>query len=64
MVFLHKKKFNKLIDEKKAYEEFAKVKPEMEKGDLKAMIIAALLVFIPIILLIIGGMFLFALLLG
>jgi len=64
MLFLHKKKFNKLIDEKKAHEEFAKVRPEMEKGDLKAMVIAALIVFLPVIILIAGGMLLFAWLLG
>jgi len=60
MLFLHKKKFNKLIDEKKASEEFAKVRPEMEKGDLTAMVIAALIVFIPIIILIAGGLLLFS----
>jgi len=64
MLFLSRKKFNKIIDEKKAHEEFAKVRPEMEKGDLKAMIIAAIIVFLPVIILIVGGMFLFAWLLG
>ena len=43
---------------------FAKVRPELEKGDLKAMVIAALVVFLPFILVIIGGMLLIAWLLG
>jgi len=64
MFFFHKKKFNKMIDEKEAAESFAKVRPEMEKGDLKAMVIAALIVFLPVVLLIIGLLILFAFLLG
>jgi len=64
MWFLHKRKFEKLVDENEAKRNFAKVRTELEKGDLKAMVIAALVVFIPFILLIIGGMFLLAWLLG
>jgi len=64
MLFLHKRKFEKLVDEKEAINSFSKVRPEMEKDDLKAMVIAALITFIPVILFIAGGMFLFAWLLG
>ena len=64
MLFLHKRKFEKLIDEKEAAANFARARSEMEKGDLKAMIIAALIFFMPVILLIAGGMFLIAWLLG
>ena len=64
MWFFHKRRFGKLIDEKEAIKNFEKVRPELEKGDHKAMVIAALLVFIPIILAITGGMFLMAWLLG
>ncbi|MCL2215231.1 MAG: hypothetical protein FWC06_08505 [Treponema sp.] len=61
---MHKRKFEKLVDEKEAVNNFAKTRQEMEKGDLKAMIIAALISFLPVILLIAGGMFLIAWLLG
>jgi len=64
MWFFHKRKFEKLVDEKEAMNNFAKVRPELEKGDLKAMVIAALVVFLPFILVIIGGMLLIAWLLG
>jgi len=64
MFFLHKRKFEKLVDEKEADRRFAEVRPEMEKSDFKAMVIAALITFMPVILLIIGGMLLFSWLLG
>ncbi|MCL2244988.1 MAG: hypothetical protein FWC03_11065 [Treponema sp.] len=64
MFFLHKRKFSKLVDEKEAIKSFNEVKPELEKNDLKAMIIAALIVFIPVILVITAVMFLASWLLG
>ena len=64
MWFFHKRRFERLVDEKEAKNNFAKVRPELEKGDLPAMVIAALVVFIPFILIITGGMFLMAWLLG
>jgi len=64
MLFLHKRRFEKLVDEKEAISNFAKTRPEMEKGDLKAMVLAALITFLPVILFIAGGMFLMTWLLG
>jgi len=55
-----KRRFEKIVNEKEAIKKFAEVRPEMEKGDFKAMVIAAILVFLPIILIIAGIMFLFA----
>jgi len=52
------------VDEKEAISNFAKTRPEMEKGDLKAMVLAALITFLPVILFIAGGMFLMTWLLG
>jgi len=60
MWFFHKKKFSKLVNEKEAEMKFAQVKSEFEKGDVPAMIIAALIVFMPVILVIVGLLFLFA----
>jgi len=59
-----KKKFEKLVDEKKAIKNFAEVRTQMEKGDFKAMVIAAVLVYLPVILIIVGIMFFFAWLLS
>jgi len=64
MIIFQKHKIDKLVNEKEAVNNFAKVRPEMEKGDFKAMVIAAVIVFLPVILLIAGIMFLFAWLLG
>jgi hypothetical protein len=64
MWFLHKRRFGKLVDEKEAEKNFAQVKPELEKGDLPAMVIAALITFMPYVLAIIGLLLLFAWLLG
>jgi uncharacterized RDD family membrane protein YckC len=54
MWFLHKRRFRKLVNEKEAEKNFAEVKPELEKDDPPAMVIAALLVFMPFVLAIIG----------
>jgi len=54
MLFFYKRKFEKLVNEKEAVENFTKARAEMEKGDFKAMVIAALIVFLPVILLITG----------
>jgi len=59
-----RKKFEKLVDEKEAIKKFAGLRPQMEKGDLKAMVIAAVLVFLPAILILAGLMFFFAWLLS
>ena len=64
MWFLHKRRFSKLIDEKEAEKRFAEVRPELEKGDLPAMIIAALITFMPYILGIIALLLLIAWLVG
>ena len=53
-----------MVDKNEALANFAKVRPEMEKGDLPAMVLAALVVFIPIVLAIIGVLLLFAWLLN
>jgi len=64
MLFFHKRRFEKLVDEKEAEKNFAQVKPELEKGDLPAMAIAALIVFMPYVLVIIGILLLFSWLLA
>ena len=53
-----------LVNEKKAEKKFEEVRPELEKTDPPAMIIAALIVFMPFILLIAGVMLLAAWLLA
>jgi len=60
MFFFHKRKFSKMVDEKEAEKRFAEIKPELEKGDIPAIIIAALKVFMPFVLAIIGVMLLLA----
>ena len=64
MWFFHKRHFGKLVDEKEAEKKFAQVRPELEKNDLPAMVIAALIVFMPYVLAIIGVLLLIAWLLG
>ncbi|MDR1836217.1 MAG: hypothetical protein LBQ89_01010 [Treponema sp.] len=64
MWFFHKRRFQKLVDEKEAEKNFAQIKPELEKGDPPAMVIAALLVFMPYVLAFIGVLLLIAWLLG
>ena len=64
MFFLHKRRFKKLFDEKQAEENFAQVRPELEKGDVPAMIIAAFIAFLPFIIVIAGGLLLFAWIFG
>lgn len=60
-----KNKISKVIDVKKIEEEHANSEPlDLEKGDLKAMIVAAFIVFSPIVLVLsavlVGLYFLFA----
>jgi len=64
MWFPHKRRFESLVNEKEANERFAKVKPELEKGDVPAMIIAAFIVFAPALLLILCVLWLFSSLIG
>ena len=64
MFFLHKRRFKKLVDEKEAEKNFAQVKPELEKGDVPAMVIAALITFMPFVLTIVGFLLLIAWLLS
>jgi hypothetical protein len=64
MFFLHKRRFKKLVDEKEAEKNFAQVKPELEKGDVPAMVIAALITFMPFVLAIVGLLLLIAWLLS
>lgn len=56
---LFQKKVNRVVDEKKSAEQFKETmeKTPLEKKDLTALIIAALLVFIPALILV-GGVFL------
>jgi hypothetical protein len=65
MWFFHKGRFESLVNEKEAEERFAsEVKPELEKGDVPAMIIAAFIVFAPALLLILCVLWLFSSLFG
>ena len=65
MWFFHKSRFESLVNEKEAEERFAaEVKPELEKGDVPAMIIAAFIVFTPVLLLILCMLWLFSSLFG
>ena len=65
MWFFNKDRFASLINEKEAEKRFAtEVKPELEKGDIPAMIIAAFIVFAPAVLLIICVLWLFSSLFG
>jgi len=64
MWFLHKRRFAKLIDEKETAKNFSQVRPELEKGDLPAMIIAALVTFLPYVAIIAGFLLLLAWLFG
>jgi len=64
MRFLFNRRFKQLIDEKEAEKKFAEVRPELEKNDPLAMVIAAFIVFMPYILAIIGVLLLCAWLLG
>jgi len=65
MWFLHKGRFKSLVNEEEAEKRFAtEVKPELEKGDVPAMIIAAFIVFAPVLLLILCVLWLFNSLFG
>ncbi|MDR1803394.1 MAG: hypothetical protein LBQ94_07275 [Treponema sp.] len=64
MFFFNKDRFASLVNEKEAEKRFAEVKPELEKGDVPAMIIAAFIVFAPVVLLIICVLWLFSSLFG
>jgi len=64
MWFLHKGRFESLVNEKEAEKRFAEVKPELEKGDVPAMIIAAFIVFAPVVLLLLAVLWLFSSLFG
>jgi hypothetical protein len=57
MFFLGRNKFKKMVNEKEASERFQnEIRPELEKGDLPAMIMAGLIVFMPVVILV-GAMF-------
>jgi hypothetical protein len=58
MWFFHKRRFEKLVDEKKALHDFSQSRAELEKGDLPAILIAALVTFIPPVAVIAGVIFL------
>ena len=60
MFFFGKRRFGRLVDEKKAAKEFGELRGELEKGDLKAMVIAALITFLPLVLAVAGILLLFA----
>ena len=61
MWFPFKSRFEKLVDVKKAEERFAEeVRPELEKGDLPALIVAAFIVFAPALLLILAMLWFFS----
>ena len=65
MFFLNKDRFASLVNEKEAKKRFdTEVKPELEKGDVPAMIIAAFIVVAPILLLILCVLWFFSSLLG
>ena len=64
MWFLHKSRFESLVNEKEAEKRFTEIKPELEKGDIPAMIIAAFIVFTPVLLLILCVLWLFSSLFG
>ena len=64
MWFFHKGRFESLVNEKEAEKRFAEVRPELEKGDVPAMIIAAFIVFAPVLLLILAVLWLFSSLFG
>ena len=64
MLFLHKRKFGRLVDEKEAAQKFSEVRPELEKGDLPALIIAAVITFLPYVLALTAVLMLFAWLFG
>ena len=60
MWFLHKRRFKELVDEKKAQQQFIDLQPELEKNDIRAMILGALLAFLPGILVLAGIILFFA----
>ena len=64
MWFFHKSRFKKLIDIKSAEDRFAEVRPEMEKSDLPAIIIAAIIIFAPFVLVLTGVLLLLSWLIG
>ena len=65
MFFINKDRFTGLVNEKEAEKRFAtEVKPELEKGDVPAMIIAAFIVIAPVLLLILCVLWFFSSLLG
>jgi len=65
MFFFNKDRFASLVNEKEAEKRFVtEVKPELEKGDVPALIIAAFIVFAPALLLILCVLWLFSSLFG
>ena len=65
MFFINKDRFTGLVNEKEAEKRFAtEVKPELEKGDVPAMIIAAFIVIAPVLLLILCVLWFFSSLFG
>ena len=65
MWFFGKSRFERLVNVKEAEKRFAtEVKPELEKGDALAMIVAAFIVFTPVLLLILAVLWLFSSLFG
>ena len=59
---LYKRKMDRVVDVEKSEENFRKTleKEPLEKGDMKAMIIAALIVFVPVAILVVAAMVGFA----
>ena len=61
MIFFGRDKLSKLVDPKKTDEELKKNPLMLEKGDLPAMIIAAFLVYGPVVLVLFAILFLLSL---
>ena len=60
MWFPGKGRFDRMVDSKEAHRRFnEEIRPELEKGDLPAMIIAGLVTFLPVVLAIVALMVLF-----
>jgi len=64
MWIFNKRKVDRLVNQKEALKKFSETRPELEKGDLAAMVFAALLTFLPLIIIVAGLMFFLAWLLG
>jgi len=59
-MWFFRKRFESLVDLKKTEKHIDEVKPELEKGDVPALIIAAVKVFFPIVLVVFLILFLVA----